>query len=147
MAGGFTLEKKNLNNFKKFILEDYSKKVSIKNHTFLYDAEVSIYAFNKDFYTDIKRLEPFGTGNPNPTFLFKDLRVIKTNILKNDHLSVILRSKLGYSIKSIYFKSLNNKISEYLLNYKKTFSVLGQINENIWNNKKVLQLTIQDLII
>ena len=147
MAAGFTLEKNKLNDFKNFILEDFSKTVIFKNHALLYDAEISSHAFNKDFYADIKNLEPFGTGNPNPTFLFKDLKVIKTNILSNKHLSVILKSKVGFSIKSISFNSANNKVGEHLLNYKKTFSVLGQISENIWNNKKTLQLTIQDLII
>ena len=147
MAAGFTLKKKNFKDFKRLISLDYSKKSSTKDHIFLYDAEVSTFALNKDFYTDIKKLEPFGTGNPNPIFLFKDLKVIKTNILKEKYLSVILKSKAGFTIKSIYFESLNNKISEYLLNYKKNFNVLGQISENDWNNKKVLQLTIQDLII
>ena len=147
MAAGFTLEKKNLDDFKNFILEDFSNAAVFKNHTFSYDAEISSYAFNNDFYADIKKLEPFGTGNPNPTFLFKDLKVIKTNILNNKHLSVILKSKLGFSIKCIFFNSSNNKVGEHLLNYKKTFSVIGQISENIWNNKKALQLTIQDLVI
>ena len=96
---------------------------------------------------DINKLGPFGTGNPNPTFLLKDLKVMKTRILNNKHLFVILKSKIGFSIKSISFNSTNNKIGEYLLSYKKTFSVLGQINENVWNNKKSLQLIIQDLII
>ena len=114
---------------------------------FFYDAEISSQAINQDFYNDIKRLEPFGTGNPNPTFLIKDLKIIKVNILKNNHLSIILKSKVGYSIKSIFFNSINNKVGKYLLNYKKTFNVLGQISENIWNNKKTLQLNIQDLII
>ena len=131
MAAGFTLEKNKLNDFKNFILEDFSKTVIFKNHALLYDAEISSHAFNKDFYADIKNLEPFGTGNPNPTFLFKDLKVIKTNILSNKHLSVILKSKVGFSIKSISFNSANNKVGEHLLNYKKTFSVLGQISENI----------------
>ena len=98
-------------------------------------------------YDDIKKLEPFGTGNPNPIFLFKELKVIKINVIKNKHISIILKSKIGFSIKSICFDSVNKKIGEYLLNYKKPFNVLGQINENIWNNKKALQLTIQDLII
>ena len=147
MAAGFTLEKKNLDNFKDFILEDFSNTVVFKNHTFSYDTEISSHAFNKDFYADIKKLEPFGTGNPNPTFLFRDLKVIKTSILNNNHLSVILKSKVGFSIKSIFFNSKNNKVGKHLLNYKNTFSVLGQISENIWNNKKALQLTIQDLII
>jgi len=147
MAAGFSLVKKNLDDFKNFILEDFSNTAAFKNHTFSYDAEISSHAFNNDFYADIKKLEPFGTGNPNPTFLFKDLKVIKTNILNNKHLSVILKSKLGFSIKCIFFNSSNNKVGEHLLNYKKTFSVIGQISENIWNNKKALQLTIQDLVI
>ena len=147
MAAGFSLEKINLKDFSNFILNDFSKKKDYKDFFFSYEAEISSFAFNKEFYKDIKKLEPFGINNPNPIFLFKDLRVIKTNILKNNHLSIILKSKTGSSIKSIFFNSINNRISEYLLNYKKTFSVLGQINENIWNNKKVLQLTIQDLII
>ena len=147
MAAGFTLEKINLSHFKDFILDNYSHSTASKINTFLYDAEISSQALNKDFYNDIKKLEPFGSENQNPIFLFKDLKVIKTKILNDKHLSVILKSKIGLSIKSISFNSTNNKIGEYLLNYKKTFSVLGQINENIWNNKKTLQLIIQDLII
>jgi len=147
MAAGFTLKKNNLKNFENFILKDFFKKGVSQNSTFLYDAEVSSLAFNVDFYNDIKRLEPFGTGNPTPIFLLKDLRVIKTTTLDNKHISLILKSKTGFSIKSISFNSLNNKVGEYLLNYKKNLNVLGQINENIWNNKKMLQLTIRDVIL
>jgi single-stranded-DNA-specific exonuclease len=147
MAAGLTLNKDFLDRFKKFILEDYSKNTSTRDSVFLYDAEISSQALNEDFYTDIKKLEPFGIGNPNPIFLIKDLKVIKINILKNNHMSIILKSKVGISIKSIFFNSINNKVGEYLLNYKKAFNVLGQISENNWNNKKGLQLTIRDLII
>ena len=147
MAAGFTLKKNNLKNFENFILKDFSRNNSIFDQTFLYDAEVSSIAFNIDFYNDIKKLEPFGTGNPEPTFLLKNLKVIKATILNNKHISLVLKSKTGFSIKSISFNSVNNKIGEYLLNYKNNLNVLGQINENIWNNKKTLQLTIRDVII
>ena len=147
MAAGFTLTKNNLKRFQEFILKDFSKTDATQNNTFLYDAEVSSLAFNKDFYDDIKRLEPFGTGNPTPIFLLKDLKVIKTKILSNKHLSVIFKSKIGFSIKSISFNSVNSKVGEYLLNYKNNLNVIGQINENIWNNKKTLQLTITDVSI
>jgi len=147
MAAGFILKKNNLKDLKDFILKNYSKSSASKNHTFLYDAEVSSLAFNNDFYTDIKKLEPFGTGNPTPTFFLKDLKVIKTKILDNKHISLILKSKTGFSMKSISFNSINNKVGEYLLNYKNNLNVLGQINENNWNNKKTLQLTIRDIIL
>ena len=147
MAAGFTLKKSNLKNFENFVLKDFIKTGTIHNNIFLYDAEVSSLAFNKDFYLDIKKLEPFGTANPEPILLLKGLKVIKSKIMNNKHVSLILKSKTGFSIKSISFNSVNNKVGEYLLNYKNDFNVLGQINENIWNNKKTLQLKIKDIIL
>ena len=147
MAAGFTLEKNKLKNFENFILRDFLNTGISTDQSFSYDAEVSSLAFNLDFYNDIKNLEPFGTGNPLPTFLFKDLKVIKATILTGKHISLIFKSKVGFSIKSISFNSVNSKVGEYLLNYKKSLNVLGQINENIWNNKKTLQLTIKDVVL
>ena len=147
MAAGFTLKKNKIINFKDFILKDYLDTGLLWSNNFTYDSEVSSLAFNEDFYRDIKKLEPFGVGNPVPTFLLKDLKVIKTKILNNKHISLILKSKTGFSINSISFNSVNNKVGEYLINYKNTLNVLGQINENFWNNKKTLQLTIRDVIL
>ena len=146
-AAGFTLNKSNLKKFKDFILQDYLNTTASKENFFFYDDEISTLAFNQVFYKDIKKLEPFGTGNPNPTFYLKNLKIIKTTILNEKHISLILKSRTGFSIKSIAFDSVNNKIGEYLLNYKNSLNVLGQINENIWNNKKTLQLTIRDVIL
>ena len=146
-AAGFTLKKSSLNDFKNFILKDFLNTKSLSKSIFLYDAEVSSLAFNENFYNEIKKLEPFGMGNPIPTFLFKNLKVIKPSIVNNKHVSLILKSKTGFSIKAICFNSTHNKVREYLLNYKNNLNVLGQINENIWNNKKTLQLTIRDIIL
>ena len=146
-AAGFTLQKSNLKKFESFILKDFVSKKTLKDKKFKYDAELSSLSFNEDFLNNIKKIEPFGVGNPNPTFLLRDLKVIKSTNLNNKHISVILKSKMGYSIKSISFNSVNNEIGKLLLNYKNSFNVLGQISENIWNNKKTLQLTIRDIII
>jgi single-stranded-DNA-specific exonuclease len=147
MAAGFTLYKEKLNDFENYILEDFLNSNSVNDHIFSYESEVSSLVFDQDFYKNIKQLEPFGTGNSVPTFLIRDLKIIKPIILDNKHISIILKSKTGFSIKSISFNSTNTKIGEYLMNYKNSISVIGQINENIWNNKKTLQLTIRDLIL
>ena len=73
--------------------------------------------------------------------------MIKSTVLKKKHISCVLKSKIGFSVNSISFHSYNTKIGEHLLNYKKYFNVIGQINENFWNNKKRLQLVIKDLIV
>ena len=147
MAAGFTLNKKNLNYFENYILEDFLKSQTKNNNIFSYESEISSLAFNQDFYDNIKKLEPFGTGNAIPTFLLRDLKIIKPILLNNKHISAILKSKTGFSIKSISFNSINTMIGKYLMSYKNNINVIGQINENIWNNKKTLQLTIRDLIL
>jgi single-stranded-DNA-specific exonuclease len=147
MAAGFTLSKGNLKIFENYILQDFLKSNAVNNNVFWYESEVSSLAFNHDYYDDIKKLEPFGTGNSVPTFLLRDLKIIKPRILDNKHISLILKSKTGFSIKSISFNSINTKIGEHLMSYKNCTNIIGQINENIWNNKKILQLTIRDLIL
>ena len=128
-------------------MEDFLKTNAININTFSYESEISSIAFNQDFYNDIKKLEPFGNGNSVPTFFLRDLKVTKPIVLNNKHISIILKSKSGFSIKSISFNSINTKVGEYLMSYKNNINVIGQINENIWNNKKTLQLTIRDLIL
>ena len=147
MAAGFTLKKDNLNNFRKFINEDFLKNSSKRELEFRYDSEVSFSALNKKFSEDLKKLQPFGNGNPLPTFFLKKLTAIKPKLLNNRHISCFLKSKTGSSINSICFNSANTIVGEYLLNYKKDFNVVGQINENIWDNKKTLQLIIKDIIL
>jgi len=147
MAAGFTLNKRNLKDFKNYILEDFLKSNIVNTNIFSYESEISSLAFNQGFYDDIKKIEPFGTGNSAPTFLLRDLKIMKPTILNNEHISTILKSKTGFSIKSISFNTINTKIGEYLMSYKNSLNVIGQINENIWNNKKTLQLTIRDLIL
>ena len=147
MAAGFTLNKENLKAFKKYILDDFLKSNTVNNNIFTYESEISSLVFNQDFYDNIKKLEPFGTGNSVPTFMLRNLRIIKPIVLSNKHISVILKSKTGFSIKSISFNSINTKIGQYLMDYKNSINVIGQINESIWNNKKGLQLTIKDVVI
>ncbi|MDB9718829.1 single-stranded-DNA-specific exonuclease RecJ [Candidatus Pelagibacter sp.] len=147
MAAGFTLEKENLKVFENYILKDFLKSNTINSNTFSYENEISSLALNQEFYDNIKKLEPFGTGNSVPTFMLRGLRIIKPTVLNNKHISAILKSKTGFSIKSISFNSINTKIGEYLIGYKNNINVIGQINENIWNNKKVLQFTIRDIIL
>jgi len=147
MAAGFTLKKENLELFQSFVIKNFLESGAVKDQIFNYDSEISSSAFNENFFNDIKKIEPFGVGNPVPTFYFRDMRIIKKKVLDNKHISFILKSKIGFSIKAISFNSVNNKIGQYLLNYKKDLNVIGQINENFWNNKNTLQLTISDLVL
>ena len=75
------------------------------------------------------------------------MTVFKSSIIKNKFINCVLKSKIGKSINGVSFNMINSEISKYLLNYKKEISILAQIKQNTWNNKKSLQLNILDVVI
>ena len=147
MAAGFTLKKTNLKLLDDFIQKDFLKKNSNLKSLNKYDFQLSSSAIKNKLINDINKLKPFGNYNFLPTFLINNLKVIKYDILKNKHLSVILKPDSGVTIKGICFNCLNTNIGRYLLSCKKKINIIAQINENIWNNKKSIQLIIKDLIL
>ncbi len=147
MAAGFLMKKYKLKELEDFILKDFAIKTKKLNMNNVYDAEISSSAINKDFTNEINKIGPFGNGNPKPTFLIKNLRIVKVKAVYNKHIGVIFKPKIGKSIKSICFNSFNTQLGKYLLTYKKNVHVIAQIHENYWNNNKVLQLNIKDLFI
>jgi len=147
MAAGFTLKKDNIKMLEDFIQNDYSKKMMKINNQNKYDIELSLSAIKNDFMKDINKIAPFGNFNLAPTFLIKNLSIIKYETINNRHISTIVKSHTGKTTKAICFNSLNTKIGEYLLSYKKNINIIANISENIWNNKKIIQLNIKDLIL
>jgi single-stranded-DNA-specific exonuclease len=147
MAAGFTMKKSNLTLLDNFIQKDFIKKISDKDNSNNYDLEISSSFIKNKIVQDINKLGPFGNFNFLPIFLIKNLKVIKSNIIKDKHISVILKPNTGVIIRAICFNCLNTKLGHYLLNYKKKINIIAQIHENIWNNKKTIQLNIKDLIL
>ena len=147
MAAGFTLKKTNIKLLDNFIQNDYSKKMRHIKNLDKYDMELSLSAIKSKFIKDINKLGPFGNLNFTPIFLIRNLIIIKFNIINNKHVSVILKTDAGASIKAIYFNRLNSKIGYYLSSYKKKINIIAEIHENVWNNKKTIQLNIRDLIL
>ena len=113
----------------------------------IYEMEISPSAINTEFMNNLNKLGPFGNYNFLPTFLIKDVKIIKTNVFNNKHISAIIKPRTGSTIKSICFNCINSKIGDYLLSYKNKINVIGQIQENFWNNKKSVQLNIKDIIL
>ena len=111
-----------------------------------YISKISLNAINKDFYNDLQKLAPFGSNNESPIFLIENVKILKPKILKNKFVTFYVKSKSGKMIQSVSFNILESQISSALLYNKNDMSLIVQIKENIWNNKKKLQLMVLDVI-
>ena len=148
MAAGFSIDANNLEKFNDFIESSFNKLFkNFQKNSFFYESKVSASSFVSDFNVELEKLYPFGHDNPEPIFLFENLKISNVKVIDNKHISNVFISKSGFSIPSIAFNMVNQNIGKYLLNYKKEINVIGYLKDNFWNNKKKLQLVVRDLII
>ena len=111
-----------------------------------YVSKISLTSVNNQFYNNLKSIGPFGHKNLNPIFLINNIRIIKPRILKNNFLSFFVKGKSNRLISSVAFALSESDLFKTLLFNKKEISLIVQIKENIWNNKKKLQLVVLDAV-
>ena len=144
LAGGVILNKDKILEFKNYINQAFISNNSNISKKFV--SKISINSINKKFYNDLIKIGPFGPNNLNPFFLLEKVKIIQPKIIKNDYLSFYVKSGSGKMIPSISFNYMNSNINKTLLIYKKEIDLIVQIKENLWNNKKNLQLIVSDII-
>ena len=144
MAAGFTIKKEKITRFKKYINASFKKVENSFNKEYV--SKISLNGINIKFYNDIKILEPFGFGNENPSFLIENVKILKPKIINDRFISFYIKSKNGKLFPSISFNYLESNVGRSLMSYKKDVNLIVQIKENIWNNKKNLQLMVIDII-
>ena len=148
MAGGFSIEKKNIDIFRDQLIKDYEKlKInSAKNENFYIDAIVSPSAINEEFYEHINYLAPFGSGNNEPKFMIENLKVLKSYIVADKHIKSTLLGRDGSAIKTFAWNVVNTPIESGLnVNNKKLINITGKIRLNEWKGNKSIEFIIEDL--
>ena len=143
LAAGITIQKKNLERFKKFINGYYEKKNNLNKN--IYFSKLLLSSINKNYFNQINLLGPYGNKNTNPKFLIEDVKIIKTKIIKDRFIScfIIKNKKL---VKAMSFNHLKSKISYSILNSNSNFDIIVKIKDNKWNDKSSIELEIIDLI-
>ncbi len=110
--------------------------------TLLIDADLSLAQVDEAFIDEVKRLEPFGEGNPKPLFRSENLLVTKVDTIGSTqaHLRMVVADR-GMMRKVIGFK-LGNRIDE--LHVGSRVDLVYHVSMNEWNGRKEVQLVMKD---
>ena len=101
---------------------------------------------NEDFYHDINFLGAFGGGNNEPKFVVENVKVIRSDIIKQNHIKSLLCGKDGSVLKTFAWNAVNTPIETYLNKKKnKVFNILGKMRLNEWKGKKNIEFIIEDI--
>ena len=149
MAAGLKINFNNLEKFTKFLTSNFSKiSQNIFKKIDYYDAVISANEINLDLLYSIEKMEPFGSGNPEPVFIIKDLKIENVKIIKEKHLMIFSRNEFSTNLKAICFNCVDNNLGDYLLNFRNYKLAIGcTIRRDNFNKISEPQLVIKDAMI
>jgi len=148
MAAGFSLKEEQISAFKQFVGEYVNEKLGKEKIVAVttIDSVLSLNAVNYDLCEKINLLEPYGAGNPEPIFMFKNVSIAKPQVIGSGHIKCFLNSMSGASVKAICFNCVDNEIGKTLLDHKgEVFDVAGYIKADNWMGRKDVQIIINDI--
>ena len=148
MAGGFTIKKEKIPLLKYFLIKNFKKSQlnSSKVVDLYLDSVIAPSALNEQFYSEIEKLAPFGSGNSEPKFVIENLQVITSNLIGDKHIKTILYGGDGSAVKTIAFNAKDSPLEPFLnKKNKKRFSIAGKMNLNEWRGKRSVEFIIEDI--
>jgi single-stranded-DNA-specific exonuclease len=101
------------------------------------DAEAEPRDVTQELALELKRLEPFGMGNPEPVLLMRSLSVLEQRVVGEDHLRLRL-SRDGHTFNAIAFRMASRIVPA-------TIDIAFFPEMNQWNGNSTLQLRVKDL--
>jgi len=157
MAGGFSLSADKIKELHQFFCQNMSDKINkiLQENLYEYDLACDLSQLNLDLIKELSKLEPFGSGNPRPRFLIRNLNKIRVNFVgkEQEHLSIIFSNQgfTGFNnqISAILFKANISKLTPIITQLKtsQTIDIIGTIDINNWLGIEKLQIQIEDIIL
>jgi single-stranded-DNA-specific exonuclease len=109
------------------------------------DAVVSSSTLDLSVVEEMKMLEPFGAGNPKPTFVTKDLYLKdEPFVMKEKHLKLKLADQNGKQFEAVWWDGVE-KSKEQTLKPKTRIELAYTPEANSWKGNTRLQLVVEDL--
>lgn len=148
MAAGFSLTEEQIPAFKEFA-GDYVNKC-LNNTTphpvINIDLSIALPAASFDLCSELEQLKPFGTGNPEPTILIRNIYFKRACIIGAGHIKCELTTFTKERLPAIAFKIADTEIGKEILSSRQDcYDVVGNLRFNRWNNNTSLQFMITDI--
>lgn len=147
MAAGFSFKTEMLTNLEKAFHKNskgmFNDGVGRK---VLIDCEISLDAITFELAQEIEKFEPFGVGNPQPTFATRGVVVGDARLVGGDgkhlklrissHVSPITLDAIAFGMGELYGK----------LSPDKPVDIAYTVDVDNWNGREKLQLKLKDLV-
>lgn len=144
-AAGLTMSLENVSLFQDRFEEVVARRISPEMLTqeILIDAKLQLKDIDAKFFRILQQFEPFGPQNESPIFLSKKVNAVGQAFpVGTNHLKMTVLQEDSASFDCIGF-GLAEHITH--INSGQSFDICYSIEENVWRNKRNLQLNIKGI--
>ncbi|MDE0811112.1 MAG: single-stranded-DNA-specific exonuclease RecJ [Alphaproteobacteria bacterium] len=148
MAAGFTIERCKLDAFRTFMSKRFVAELAgeplVASVTL--DGVLAPAGANRSLLDALAKLGPFGSGNPEPHFAIVSAKIVRADVVGQNHVRCIFTGADGGKFKGIAFRAMDSDLGPTLLNHGgRAMHVAGQLRADDWQGREDVQLFIEDV--
>lgn len=147
-AGGFSIAHEKIHLLEDELVSAYGKvrREKEKNNAKIIDASLSLDDVNWNVYAQVERLAPFGVGNQEPTFEFKNVTIEEVKMFgkEKDHLELSFRNVYGKVVAIGFFMKADT--FEARVEKGARITLIATMEKSLFRRTPELRLRIVDII-
>jgi len=147
MAAGLTLRPSAVPEFRAFLCERLTAEMASAEAEDVYDIDALVTpgAAARPLFDAFRMLEPFGPGNPEPSFALADVRIERVTPLRGGHIRCALVGQGGASVRAVAWRSADSSLGRRLLAGGGSVHAAGKLKPDDWNGRGGVELEIEDI--
>lgn len=144
-AAGLTIREDRIPEFRAHLADVMQGPLSspASRPRLICDAEVEPRGFSPAAVRELGRLGPFGSGNPEPTLVLRNLRIASARIVGTNHLKLAVTGRSGPVLDAIGFKM--GSLGSRGISQAEPIDVACALDVNAWNGTERVQLRLKDV--
>ena len=144
-AGGLSVLLENYEKLFNFFEEEVKSSNKHLVNTIFASAKITPKFIAPQEVKELLKLSPFGNSNQKPIFLIEGLQVLKADIVKENHVNLILKNG-NNSFRAIFFRARTLGIMPNLLKLiGKEVDIMCELSINEWNNRENININLIDI--
>ena len=148
MAAGLTVERSLIDPLGEFLDNRLSRDVgrALESQTIQLDLAVAPGGLTPDLVETLERAGPFGVGWPGPRVAVGPVRIVKADLVGQDHLRVIAVGDDGRSLKAIAFRAAETEMAQTIphRSHGRRFHLAGRLKIDDWSARAQAELHLED---
>ena len=148
MAAGLTIRPESLNALADYLDERLGRDVTEARaaQSLLLDLSLAPGGLTPSLIETLETAGPFGVGWPGPRVAVGPVRLIKCDIVGNDHVRMVAGGDDGRSFKAIAFRAAQSDMGQALLHGTRgrKLWLAGRAKVDDWGSRPAAELHVED---